>query len=119
MPCAVNSASIACPDYVNGKLGRRASASIRNTNGGAKAVSALVRCANGLSFGVRVGNDKACWPQSFSGPWETVELVDLSRALADLRRYRHHDPNSTYTVRYLHVPVALLNRIIARNGGLT
>lgn len=120
MPCATNITAMAAPDYVHAKLGPCAYRSVRMPNGAYKRVSAILRCANGLEFALRVGEGCCCWPESLRGPWESVELVGLNRSLADLRRYREHinDAIDVHTVRYSKVPVDLVNRIVTRNGGL-
>lgn len=120
MAAQSNVSAIAAPDYVNAKLGPRARRVTRNGYAHQRAVSAIIRCRNELSFSIRVGPDWSCWPKSNKGPWERVEVADLNRTLLDLRPYRDEEvsPFTAGAPFYLDVPVALLNRIIARNGGL-
>lgn len=41
-------------------------------------------CRNGYTYEARVGPTRKCSPQSFRGPWETVELYDGRTLYGDL-----------------------------------
>lgn len=120
MPAETNLREIVAPDYLNDRLGPRARRVNRRGYEGERQVSAVIDCRNLLSFSVNVGADRHCHPRSNIGPWERVEVTDLNRPLVDLRPYRDEDapPFLAGGSRYYEVPVDLLNRIIARNGGL-
>lgn len=117
---AGNTSRMACPDYCNVLIGPVATRVVRNGHGRRDEVAALVCCANGLSFALRVGEKRACWPRSGTGPWSRVEIVDLNRGIADLRAFRQDGApwSPTSGPVYTEVPVDLVNRVIARNGGL-
>jgi len=124
VPCG-NTSILPAPDVISPQLGVVATRSRRYA--GWRVHSARCVCTNGLTFEVCVGADRQCWPQEEQGPWQEVEIrvhtldeIDTpSFSLSSLERYkRHTNDGHGSSVTYHRVPIDLLNRLIARNGGL-
>jgi len=117
MPCGNTSVMVA-PDVLGPRLGVIARRVARRDKW--REISAHVLCANGLSFDVVVGSGRQCLPDSDTGPWTHIEVVGLNRALTTLDRYRcEASVGQSSVARHNKVPLDDLNRLIARNGGLS
>jgi len=76
-----------------------------------------VECNDGFMFRVKVGDYAACRPQNFRGPWEELEIRNVSRKEILLQPY------STWVKKpkkalYRNVPWDIVRDVIAKHGGL-
>ena len=116
MPATVNTPATEARDTINRKLGRKPGRVHRYDQ--RTQLNAEIVCANGFTFGLRVGEKHGSIPRAGEGPWTHVEVVAPNRTLGALARYRR-DTNTTRNGDiYTEVPVELLDRLVARNGGL-
>jgi hypothetical protein len=74
-------------------------------------------CADGLSMSVQASQTHYCAPRDSVGPWTTVEVGFPSQRVEELMEYAETPDTPTDTV-YGNVPVAVVEAVIEKHGGL-
>lgn len=71
-------------------------------------------CKSGLRLSVQAGENNYCSPKNNDGPWATVEVMVLKGVLLLPDEWPENGGDSVYG----YVPVELVNRELAANGGI-
>lgn len=74
-------------------------------------------CKDGFSISVQANCGSHCTPRDNQGPWIDVECGYPSAAPHLIMSYAEDPDNPTETI-YPHVPVALVDDLIAEHGGM-
>lgn len=76
-----------------------------------------IACKSGLRLSVQASSAHYCAPRNDAGPFSEVEVGFPSRVVEDLLPFAEDVEEPTRTV-YAWVPVDLVERVIADNGGI-
>ena len=83
-----------------------------------KRVKPAIKCKDGFTMSVQVSKDHHCTPRSDNGPYSHVEVGYLAQyepALIPYAEFKNKPLNNTL---FNNVPVAIVNALIAKHGGL-
>lgn len=76
-----------------------------------------LHCADGFTVSVQASRTHYCEPRRDDGPWYTVELGFPSSADDLIQQYADTPDDPTGTV-YGYVPVAVVDALIEKHGGI-
>lgn len=75
-------------------------------------------CANGFNMSVQASAGHYCSPRNDAGPWTCVEVGFPSNKCEELMPYAENPSDPCGTV-YGWVPVEVVEKVIANNGGFS
>lgn len=77
-----------------------------------------VTCADGFHVSIQASDTHYCSPRNDEGPWHSVELGFPSAADDLIQEYAEDPDHPTDTV-YGYVPLAVVEALVSKHGGLT